>query len=99
LHVEVCARFNGIVYNLSPRALHWRGPDSETEFATRSQNTERFCARLFRARKVQQTEIYQHPIKARIVTGQILSVALSEWNPREHMLRDCHHFFGEIDAR
>jgi hypothetical protein len=47
---------------------------------------------------MQQPEIYQHPIKACIITGQVLSITLIEPNTGEYFLGNCHHSFGEVDA-
>src|SRR6266550_7435429 len=96
LEISVC--LDGVVDDLRVWIFLGRCPNRKAEFAARLEDAERFSTRALRVRHVKQSEVGQNAIEGHIGERQILRIAFAEFDPRKHLLRNCHHFPGKIEA-
>ena len=96
LEISVC--LDGVVDHLCVWIFLRRRPNREAEFSAGLEDAECFSTSALRVRHMEQSEVGQNAIEGRIGERQILRIAFAEFDSRKHLLRDCDHFPGKIEA-
>ena len=96
LEISVC--LHGVVDDLCVWIFRRRGPNREAEFSAGLEDAESLRTSVLRVRHMEQSEIGQNAIEGGVGERQILRIAFAEFDSRKHLLRDCDHFPGKIEA-
>src|SRR5713101_8644610 len=86
--------FDGVVDNFAAGIFVRLRPDGEAKFSASSQDAKCFRARFLRSRKMEQPEIHQNTVEARVRERQLLRVAFDEINFRETFRSRSRSFFS-----
>src|SRR5438552_19187106 len=98
IDIHVCVRLDGVVDDFCVRTFARRRPNRETESGAGLEDTKRFGTGVFRIGEMEQGEVGQNTIEARVGKRKILRVTLTKFDVRKHFLGDRYHLSGDMET-